>query len=167
VDKTLDENHVRERRDALGSEIFEVEAAARKVEHDARIVATEGSRQWSALRKQLELYVIRINQPTDVRVSYCKTQTENEFTLMFALDSRVVKVTFDPSSASISCEGPRHGGVFRPRVEGEALVYGWDPTRVSREVGRLFRADRDDEPQSFTTEQMCGIILRCLTEPKD
>jgi hypothetical protein len=166
MDEPLEKNFVQEMRDALQKQLSEFE----KEKRDARIVADDGARRWREMKDSLRRLVEEINDGfPEGMLSFPVPQTanDNEFILMHELNKRTMQVTFDPVSAVISYQGDSGKGAFRPRVEGDALEYGWENTTPSTPWGvarprRAIAWEDDKPPRTFSTKEMSEIIVRCI-----
>lgn len=75
-------------------------------------------------------------------LSYRESASDNELSLRHELSGRNIQITFDPPPAAFSCEGNNGKGAFRPRVEGDALEYGWENTTPCGVAKPCFRQRR-------------------------
>ena len=122
----------------------------------------------------LTLYRLRSNQLSSVlkpvanlRLSSDRTQFRQIVkTVRFRDLNQITRVIFEPASAVISYKGEVGEGSFVPRVEGDALEYGWsdimpcDGIKPSRKI--KFILEDDEPPMEFPTKQMSEIIIRCV-----
>jgi hypothetical protein len=165
MDEPLEKSFVQEMRDVLQTQLSEFEIAKKKEQHDARIVADEGAKTLRELKDSLKHDVEKINDELpEPMLSYSENASGNEFTLRHELHDRTTQITFQPTSAAISYEGASGKGMFRPRVEGDALEYGWEntiPCGVPKPK-RAFRFEDDEPPMRFSTKEMSEIIIRCI-----
>jgi hypothetical protein len=167
MDESVEKSFVKQMQDALQEQLSELEQATKQVQHDARIIANEGAKKWDELKDSVESQVKEINSAL-VRplLSYSKEARGNEFILKNELSRRITRVIFEPASAAISYKGEVGEGRFVPRVEGDALEYGWnnsmpcDGIRPSRAI-RVTLED-GEPPIVFLTKEMSEIIIRCV-----
>jgi hypothetical protein len=167
MDESVEKSFVREMQDALQKQLSELEQATKQEQHEARIMANEGAKRWGELKHSVESHVKEINAAF-VRqlLSYSKDARGNEFILKHELNGRITRVIFEPASAVISYKGEVGEGTFVPRVEGDALEYGWNSTmpcdgiRPSRAI--KLRFEDGEPPMVFLTKQMSEIIIRCV-----
>jgi len=165
MDEQIEKSFVQQMRDSLQKQLSEFEAAEKKKQHDGKILADEGAKNWSKLTDSLKKHVEEINDGlSEAMLSYSENASGNEFTLRHELNDRTVQITFEPASALISYQGKVGKGAFHARVEGDALEYGWED--IARCDGvkplRAFRLGEDETPASFSTEEMIEIIIRCV-----
>jgi hypothetical protein len=165
MDEPIEKSFIQQMRDSLQKQLSEFEAAQKKKQHEGRILADEGAKRWSELTDSLKRHVEEINDELrEAMLSYSENASGDEFTLRHELHDRTTQITFQPTSAAISYEGASGKGMFRPRVEGDALEYGWENTTPCG-VPKPTRAIRfeDDEPaMTFSTKEMSEIIVRCI-----
>jgi hypothetical protein len=165
MDEPLEKSFVQQMQDALQKQLSEFEVAKKKQQHDTRIVADEGANRWRDLKDSLKRYVEEINDGlADSLLSYSENASGNEFSVRHELNDRTVQITFEPASALISYQGKIGNGAFRPRIEGDALEYGWENTTPCDGVKplRKFRLEEDETPAKFSTKEMSEIIIRCV-----
>lgn len=165
MDEPLEKSFVQQMQDALQKQLSEFEAAKKKEQHDARIVADEGAKRWRDLKDSLKRHVEEINDGlVESLLSYSENTSGNEFNLKHELNDRTVQITFEPASALISYQGKIGKGAFHARVVGGALEYGWE--NITRCDGvkplRKFRLEEDETPATFSTKEMSEIIIRCV-----
>jgi len=165
MDEPLEKSFVQQMQDALQKQLSEFEVAKKKQQHDTRIVADEGAKRWRDLKDSLKRHVEEINDGlVDSLLSYSENASGDEFTLRHELHDRTTQITYQPTSAAISYEGTSGKGMFRPRVEGDALEYGWEnstPCGVPKPK-RAFRFEDDEPPMTFSTKKMSEIIIHCI-----
>ena len=167
MDAPSKKSFVQEMREVLEKQLVDFELAKKKEAHDTKIVTTEGAKTWSELRDSLTHQVEDINDGLrDGLLSYSDGGSGNELTLRHELRERNTQVVFDPASAVISYQGGVGKGEFRPRIQGDALQYGWN--EIARCDGtkpmRMIRLEENESPEPFSTERMTEIILRCVIE---
>lgn len=165
MDEPLEKNFVQQMRDVLQKQLFECETRKKKEQHDARIVANDGARRWCELKDSLKRLVEEINDGLpEGMLAYIENANGNEFTLRHELSERTMQVTFDPASAVVSYQGNSGKGAFSPRVEEDALEYGWEdtiPCGVAKPK-RAIRLKDDEPPMALSTKEMSEIIIRCV-----
>src|ERR1700722_14203469 len=152
MDEPQEKNFVQQMRDALQKQLSEFETAKKKAEHDARIVANDGARRWRELKDSLKRLVEEINEGLpEGMLSYSENANGNEFSLKHELNDRTIQITFELASAVISYQGKIGEGAFLPRVEGDALEYGWENTMPCDGVKplRKIRVEGDQPPMAF------------------
>jgi hypothetical protein len=165
MDDPSQKRFVQEMRVVLEKQLMEFELAKKRKRHDAKIIADEGAKTWSELKDSLKHHVEDINDGfQDGLLSYSDSANGNEFTLRHELRDRNMQVAFDSASALISYQGGEGKGEFIPRIQGDALQYGWN--EIARCDGtkrsRMFQFDEDENPEPFSTRRMTEIILRCV-----
>jgi hypothetical protein len=170
MDEPLEKSFVQQMQDALQKQLSEFEAAKKKEQHDARIVADEGARTWPDLKESLKRHAEQINDGlVESLLSYSENASGNEFSLKHELNDRTIRIIFEPASAVISYQGKIGKGVFRPHVEGDALEYGWENTTPCDSVKplRKVRTEEDETPATFSTKEEFSTMrtsrLGCLT----
>jgi len=165
MDEPLEKNFVQQMRDVLKKHLSEFEAAKKKEEHDAGVVANDGARRWRELKDSLKRLVEEIDEELpEEMLSHSENDNGNEFTLRHELSERTMQVMFDPASAVVPYQGNSGKGAFRPRVQEDALEYGWENT-IPCGVAKPKRAIafEDDKPlMAFSTKEMSEIIIRCV-----
>ena len=165
MDEPLKKSFVQQMQDALQKQLSEFEAAKKEQQHDAKIVADEGAKMWNELKASLKRHVEEINEELpEAMLSYSENASGNEFTLRHEVHDRTTRVIFDPASAVISYEGNGGSGAFRPRVEGDALEYGWEntiPCGVPKPK-RAFRFEDAEPPMTISIKEMSEIIIHCI-----
>jgi hypothetical protein len=165
MEEPIEKSFAQEMRDTLRKQLTEFELAKKKQQHDARVVADEGAKIWDELKGSLKQHVEEINEELpEAMLSYSENTSGNEFTLRHEVHDRTTSVIFDAASALISYEGNSGSGAFRPRVEGDALDYGWENTTPCGvpKPKRAFRLEDDEPPMTFSTKEMGEIIIRCI-----
>jgi hypothetical protein len=113
----------------------------------------------------LKRHVEEINDAlVESLLSYSENASGNEFSLKHELNDRTIQITFEHASAVISYQGKIGKGAFLPRVDGDALEYGWENTTRCDGVKplRKFGLDGGQPPKTFPTKDMSEIIIRCV-----
>jgi hypothetical protein len=150
---------------SLQKQLSEFELAQKKEQHNAKIVADDGLKKWVELKDCLKNDIEEINEGLpDALLSHSENASGNELSLRHELSGRSIQIIFEPASAVFSYEGNNGKGAFRPRVEGDALEYGWEnttPCGVAKPK-RMIRLDDDEPPMTFSTNRMSEIIIRCV-----
>jgi len=122
-------------------------------------------KKWLELKDRLKNYIEEINEGLpEAMLSYSENASGNDLSLTHELGVRNIQIIFNPASAVISYQGNNGKGAFRPRVEGNALEYGWEnstPCGVAK-PGRKIRLDEDQPSMEFSTNRMSEIIIRCV-----
>ena len=165
MDEALEKKFIEEMRDTLQKQMSESETAKKKEEYNARVVANDGARRWRELKDSLKRLTEEINEGLpEGMLSYSENANGNEFTLRHELSERMMQVIFDPASATVSYQGNSGKGAFRPRVEEDALEYGWEntiPCGVAKPK-RAIRLEDDESPMAISMKEMSEIIIRCV-----
>lgn len=130
----LSKEFVQEMQDALYKQTEQKEHAEKVKLHDAKIRATEGSKNWAQLKTEIANMVQAISS------DHCELEytspNDNAVYITNRIVGRTITVTFDPNSGGFSFSGPL-SGIFTAQVHGNFLQYALTGVSPTGQVAAL------------------------------